>query len=604
MSNRNTLWSSIFVDELARVGLEAVCIAPGSRSTPLTLAFAKHGGIKVYSHLDERSASFFALGLALATQKPVALVCTSGTAAANFFPAIVEAHQSRVPLLVITADRPPELRYSGANQTIDQVKMYGDYALWSVEVALPEAQPPALAIRNLRTLVARAYGKANGLRKGVVHLNMPFRKPLEPTPVAHDALDIPADALARDDHAPYTDVASGYPALSEREMAEVVRLIQEHKRGVIVCGPAAPRHADFPAQILDLALSTGYPVLADAVSEVRFTAQHGRYPDVVWAAAYDTFLMKAPDALKDVEVVLRFGDVPTSAWLDQYLGAIRPKHHLLIKADGEWSDDNHTLTMLLQTDEAHFINTLGLLLKGAGTSQTEHNSDPAWTHLFHTLNAATWEGITQEMAHGAYFDGAAVYDVVDLMPDDSALFVGNSLPVRHLDQFGKPADKCIHVFANRGASGIDGNISTALGAGAGRSGKPLVAIVGDVTFYHDMNGLLAVARCGVPVTIVLLNNNGGGIFHRLPVKDFDPEFTDLFLTPHGLEFEPAARMYGLQYVRADDRESFRQAFSASVENSLNGVSTVIEVRTDARQDLARRGAIVAEVQRRIESITR
>src|SRR5690606_9090424 len=187
MSNRNVLWTDVFVDELARAGLKAVCIAPGSRSTPLTLAFARHGDIKIYAHLDERSAAFFALGLALASDEPVALVCTSGTAAANFFPAIVEAHMSRVPLLVITADRPPELRYSGANQTIDQIKMYGDYALWSVDAPLPEANPAALTIRSLRTLANRAYAKANGIRKGVVHINMPFRKPLEPIPVAGDA---------------------------------------------------------------------------------------------------------------------------------------------------------------------------------------------------------------------------------------------------------------------------------------------------------------------------------------------------------------------------------------------------------------------------------
>ncbi len=197
MANRNTLWANIFVDELSRAGLQAVCIAPGSRSTPLTLAFAQHGGIKIYTHLDERSAGFFALGLALASDAPVALLCTSGTAAANFFPAIIEAHMSRVPLIVITADRPPELRHSGANQTIDQVKMYGDQVLWSVDVGLPEANPPAIAIRNLRTLAARAYAKANGIRKGVVHINMPFRKPLEPVDVEGDAVEVPAGAEAR-----------------------------------------------------------------------------------------------------------------------------------------------------------------------------------------------------------------------------------------------------------------------------------------------------------------------------------------------------------------------------------------------------------------------
>src|SRR5579859_2713375 len=184
--NRNLLWAKGFVEELARGGLKAVCIAPGSRSTPLAIAFAEQPGIKVYSHIDERSASFFALGLALADDAPVAVLCSSGTATANFYPAIIEAHYSNVPLLILTADRSPELRHSGANQTIDQVKLYGDHVLWAVDVALPEAEPPALAVRNLRTLAARALATANGLSKGPVHLNFPFRKPLEPLPVERD----------------------------------------------------------------------------------------------------------------------------------------------------------------------------------------------------------------------------------------------------------------------------------------------------------------------------------------------------------------------------------------------------------------------------------
>jgi 2-succinyl-5-enolpyruvyl-6-hydroxy-3-cyclohexene-1-carboxylate synthase len=287
------------------------------------------------------------------------------------------------------------------------------------------------------------------------------------------------------------------------------------------------------------------------------------------------------------EVVIRFGNVPTSKWLNQYLTTIAPEFHLHIKHDGEWSDDSHLTTHFMQCDEKALIQTL------CGTLRT-NRQDTKWREQFCKVEKTTWRIMDDAIENSAFFDGAAVYDVVDLIPDDSLLFVGNSLPVRHLDQFGKPTSKRIGAYANRGASGIDGNISTALGMGAAHPDKPLVLIVGDVTFYHDMNGLLAVNRCGIPVTIVLLNNNGGGIFHRLPIKDFDPPFTDLFVTPHGLEYEHAARLYGLDYVRTDDRNTFREAFSESVTNRL---SRIIEIHTDAQNDLRRRNEIVEAVKR-------
>lgn len=575
MSNRNTLWANVFVDELARAGLKSVCIAPGSRSTPLTIAFARHGGIRIYAHLDERSAAFFALGLALASDEPVALVCTSGTAAANFFPAIVEAHMSRVPLIVLTADRPPELRYSGANQTIDQVKIYGDYALWAVDAGLPEAEPPAVAIRNLRTLSARAYAKANGIRKGVVHINMPFRKPLEPIEVAGDIVDVPRGAEARHGDRPYTQLRTtqATPAAIPADLHDI---IEAHPDGIIVAGINAHRSAQ--GLIPDIMQQTGYPLIADPVSGFRFGME-----GVI--GGYETFLKALH--IPRPEVIIRVGDVPVSSLLNQYVTTSQPAYYVHLSTDGEWSDDSHLITHLVTVGNRY------------GNQSTTFNRPTRLQTQMQQIEQHTWKIIDDKLSEGEYFDGAAVYDVVDLIPSESTLFVGNSLPVRLLDQFGKPQSKRIHVYASRGASGIDGNISTALGAGTARPDHPLVAIVGDITFYHDMNGLLAVQRNGVPVTIVLLNNNGGGIFHRLPVKDFEPEFTDLFVMPHGLEFEHAARMYGLEYVRADDRRAFRQAFSESVNKKL---SRVIEVRTDTTLDLQRRQEIMDAVKQRIAEL--
>lgn len=588
--NRNTLWATIFVDELARSGLKAVCAAPGSRHTPLMLAVAKHPDIKVYSHLDERSASFFALGLALASDEPVALICTSGTAGANMYPAIIEAHQSRVPLIVITADRPHELRHSGANQTIDQIKMFGDFVLWFVDLALPEAKPPALAIRNLRTTANRAFAKAGGIRKGVVHINMPFRKPLEPTEVEGDTIcaTMPQEAYGRSMTRAFTSMAAGYSIPYPTEVATLSAIVNRHTRGIIAIG----RSLDFGvlAAAGHIAEKASFPIFADPLSFARFE-RITKYKNHI-VSSYDTILQN--QKIASPSLVIQFGNLPTSKSLNDYLNGIgQNSEYIHISQDSEWANDNHSVT--------HFLS-LSEVQTAVEISQNIQPKEAHWLHTFQSMESITWQTIDHEIETGEYFDGAAVYDMVALIPDESTLFAGNSLPVRHLGQFGKPQNKRIYTYANRGASGIDGNISTALGAGAARPHKPLVAILGDITFYHDMNGLLAVHRCGVPVTIVLLNNGGGGIFNRLPIRDYEPEFTEYFLTSHGLDFSHAAKMYGLDFISIDvynegARQQFRQAFS---DRAGSGQSTIIEVRTDSRKDEARRQVIIVAVQERLK----
>jgi 2-succinyl-5-enolpyruvyl-6-hydroxy-3-cyclohexene-1-carboxylate synthase len=580
MANRNILWAEIFVDELARSGLKAVCAAPGSRHTPLMLAFAKHPNIKVYSHLDERSAAFFALGMAMAWDKPVALVCTSGSAGANYFPAIVEAHQSRVPLIVITADRPPELRHSGANQTIDQIKMFGDYALWFVDTALPEAKPSALAIRNLRSTANRAFATANGLRKGVVHINMPFSKPLEPTPNEGDVLEIPKGAEAREDGKPFSIISVG-GRMPSMEMTEIAEIFAEYSNGLVIASTNAEFVSRWPYENMSrFAEIMAYPLIAEPSSGCRFGFANS-------IGGYDSF-MRDMKAMPRPDVIVRFGDVPTSNWLNQYIAELQPRYYIHFSPSGVWADDSHLISHHFH---AEFSTNM--------MYQINRSTNTPYHQAFQSLESTTWQVIDHEIATGEYFDGAVVYDVVDLIPENSSLFAGNSLSVRHLDQFGKPNGKRIRAYANRGASGIDGNISTALGLGAANPERPLVAVVGDITLYHDMNGLLAVHRCGVPVTIVLLNNDGGGIFNRLPINKFEPEFTDYFLTPHGLDFSHAAKLYGLDYIVANTREEFRKAFAERVGGTQ---STIIEVQTDSRKDEARRQEIVKAVQAEIAKL--
>lgn len=583
--NRNTLWANTFVDELARSGLKAVCAAPGSRHTPLMLAFAKHPDIHVYSHLDERSASFFALGLALASDQPVALVCTSGTAGANMYPAIIEAHQSRVPLIVITADRPHELRHSGANQTIDQIKMFGNFVLWFVDMQLPEATPPAIAFRNLRTTANRAYATANGLRRGVVHLNFPFRKPLEPTKVEGDKVALPQEAHPRT-HAPtnveqYTwMIPQRASEIHQDDRTTLRRIFDDYTDGLVICGGGLRPIEAFA--ITAAAQQIGYPVIAETVSQAR----HGSSS----LGGYDFYLKNASKP----NLIIRFGDTPISQPINTFIRDANPEFFIQVSPDGSWSDDSHSVTHFISASIHHFTANMEVIGHSDSTLCTEYNA----------LEKTTWQTIDQEIETGEYFDGAVVYDVVGLIPDESTLFAGNSLPVRHLDQFGKPQNKRIYSYANRGASGIDGNISSALGAGAAHPDKPLVAIIGDVTFYHDMNGLLAVQRCGVPITIVLLNNDGGGIFNRLPINQYDPEFTEYFITSHGLDFSHAAKLYGLEYTCIDAyadgaRATFRKLFTERVSS---GESTIIEVRTESKRDEARRQEIVAAVGAALSNI--
>lgn len=580
--NPATLWAETVVGALVGAGLREVCVAPGSRSTALVLAFAAHADVTVYRHLDERSAGFFALGMALALDRPVALLSTSGTATANFFPAIIEARMAQVPLLALTADRPPELRHSGANQTIDQIRLYGEQVLWSVDVPLPEREPPDVALRNLRALMARAWARANGLPKGPVHLNFPFRKPFEPQ--KNDDEDIrswrPAD---RSEIEYLPRVVSGRPAPPEETVGEIASLIEEHERGLIVCGPRCPG-GDFPEAVTALSRRSGYPIVADALSGLRY----GPWVEETVVCGGDIRFLRGIGYLP--ELIIRFGAAPTSKALNAFLadGQFDVVH---VRGKGVWADESHRTSLFLQADETLTCRQL--------TGRLPERGETAWQQEIGAQEEAAQNALAAAL-NGAFFDGVVLRDVVELLPDGALLFVGNSLPVRHLDEFGAPRVQRLHVFANRGASGIDGNISTGLGIAAAR-GEPVTMVIGDVTFYHDMNGLLAAGTHDLDATIVLLNNGGGGIFRRLPVAQFEPPFTELFLTPHGLDFVHAARMYGFEHVRVEEGNSsellsngdaFRRHFAQAVAQPGR---RIIEVITDSARDDVRRREVMREV---------
>jgi len=564
-ANRNTLWASILVDELARGGLKAVSMAPGSRSTPLTLAFAKHPKVDVYVHGDERSAAFFALGMAQAGHRPVAVLCTSGTAAANFHPAVIEAFHAQVPLLVLTADRPHEQRHSGANQTIDQVKLYGDHVLWAVDVAPPEADPPDRVLRSLRTLAGRALFVTNGLRKGPVHLNVPLRKPLEPTPVKGDAPSrIDALGVTGRTGAAYTQLGRGTLQLSDGQLGRLKALCQIASQGLIVCGPRCPG-GGFAQALVALSKALGYPILADGLSGVRF-GPHVE-PGATVLGAHQTLLSVA--GLPDPQVVLRFGAMPVSAQLGRALERWAALRQLSISDDGLWTDATHSQSELLWADPEHACRALVDALGDPPSPTT------AWLTRWQAAEQTCWQRLGQR-CEGRFCEQTVVRDVVSQLPAGGRLFVSNSLPVRHLDQFVPPSPKPITVFANRGASGIDGIVSSAAGVCAWGDAAT-VLLTGDLAFYHDLNGLLVLKRYGLKLVVVLLNNDGGAIFRRLPISQFEPPFREMFVTPHGLDFTHAAQLYGLDYARATSREAFGQAYGQALASSG---STLIEVPFD------------------------
>ena len=582
--NRATLWGETLVGELSSAGVDAVCLAPGSRSTPLTLAFAAHDGVETFSHLDERSAAFFALGRARVTGQPTAVVCTSGTAAANFHPAVLEASESRVPLLALTADRPPELQDTGANQTTDQEKLYGDAVRWYR--TLPEPEADARKLRSLRVTADRAVAEATGTPPGPVHLNVPFRKPLEPTPVEGDvpsdlAETAPLGAGGRE--GPFVRTQRGESTPRAETVAELATAVEATDRGLLVTGPA---DAPTPSRdaLAGLAAATGFPVLADPLSGHRF-GPHTDQEGVTVCGGYDSYL-DADGAVPEPELVFRFGASPTSKTLRKYLAGTGARQ-VLVDPAGGWREAELTATDLVAADPDQVAEPLADAVDAPG--------DREYRHTFERLEEQYWDAVAGgagATARGtgdeaALFEGAILHTVAANAPSGTTLVVSNSMPVRDLDRFGKPRTAPVRVLGNRGVSGIDGVTSTALGAGSAADG-PLVLVIGDVAFYHDMNGLLALQRCDVDATIVLIDNDGGGIFHKLPIESFDPPFTEQFRTPHGLDFEPAGDIYEFGFERFDALGPFSERFVDAVGS---GGTTVLSVELDAERSHRRREAI-------------
>ncbi|MEA3301866.1 MAG: 2-succinyl-5-enolpyruvyl-6-hydroxy-3-cyclohexene-1-carboxylic-acid synthase [Pseudomonadota bacterium] len=522
----NLMWCDALLCGVQAAGVSDVVISPGSRNTPLIVAADRRAALRCHVQVDERCAAFFALGIARAQQRPVALVCTSGSAPANWHPAIIESDRDGIPLLLLSADRPWELQNNGANQSIDQLKLFGG----SVRGfhALPPAEASPQSRRQLMHLAVQAVHQSQWPDAGPVHINVPLREPLVPSGLF-----------------PEPAVFSGQPAhlrmpelcADERQLHAIAHQISGHP-GVIVCGGGIDSAA-FRSQVTALAKSCGVPIFADPLSGLRF----GEHELAQVSADYDSRLRDA-NLVADLQPhwILRFGAMPVSKRLQQFLQQSSAAQHILVDPTGRWSDPLHTTGEMVRATPESFCRLL---------RQQQLAAAPAeWLNLFITPDSNVEEFEVEEP-----LQQQIVEELISGLAANSILFCGNSLPIRYLDSYSGKHSKPLQIVANRGASGIDGNVSTLLGMAAesAKKGITVAALIGDLTLYHDMNGLLAAK--GLQAVILVLNNHGGGIFRQLPQSQL-PQFDRYWRTDTEIDLQKVADLYTLKFFRVEQGADF------------------------------------------------
>lgn len=575
--NVNMLWSSIIVETLSRLGLKTAIICPGSRSGPLAIAFAQHPDIEAIPVLDERSAAFFGVGIARRSGLPVVLVCTSGTAGANFYPAVIEAEASRVPLLLLTADRPPELRHCHAGQAIDQVKLYGQYPRWQVELALPSSTSDLLAY--LRQTCLHAWEQSQWPVPGPVHLNVPFRDPLAPI------ADPETESLSEN-----FDVDQFFSAVRPLSAVQTSLKLQTinaylHRwlscdRGIIIAGPAQPHDPEqYCVAVSQLAQMLGWPVLAEGLSPLRNWADCNS----LLISTYDLLLRNQIVAHQlQPQQVICIGELPTSKVLRKWLSQSRPQTWILDATD-------HNVDPLHGPSIPVRLSVEGLIA-AIPPSKTENCPQS-------TAYAKSWLRADQSVrtlihrtmqTQDELIESKVAWFLSQVLPPGTPLFIANSMPVRDMEYFWQPGSLHIQPYFNRGANGIDGTLSTALGVSHRQQGS--VLLTGDLALLHDTNGFLLRNHWQGHLTIVLINNEGGGIFQLLPIAAFDPPFEQFFRTPQRIDFEHLAVTYQVTWEQIESWAHLQQALKPLPESGLR----ILEVSCDCQNDTQWRRIIFKE----------
>ncbi|PMC36923.1 2-succinyl-5-enolpyruvyl-6-hydroxy-3-cyclohexene-1-carboxylic-acid synthase [Bacillus sp. UMB0899] len=551
-----TRFVASFVDELTRLGVKKAVISPGSRSTPLAMLMAEHPELSCYMNIDERSAGFFALGLAKENNRPVVLVCTSGTAAANYYPAIVEARYSRVPLIVLTADRPHELRDVGAPQAIDQIELYGSYPKWFVDVALPEETVGMY--RYVRTIAGRAVAASTTHPAGVVHLNFPFREPLIPNLGLSNLWEM------EDDRPSYLHTMQGMPELSTKQVQAIADIMKDVTKGLIICGEQNDK--SFISAVKELSRNLKYPILADPLSQLR--SGIGDKKGII--EGYDSILkdQEIMNVLKP-ELIIRFGPMPVSKPLMLMLKNNPDITQIIIDPSEEYRDPTLNAAHMVVCNHTAFCEDLSDII-GETYQNTYYDDWILSNNIFQDMMEHELENINE------LFEGKIVRELQHVLPNGSRLVVGNSMPIRDVDTFFRNTDKEIGVLANRGANGIDGVVSTALGISAA-STEPTFLLIGDLSFFHDLNGLLAAKMNDLDITIILVNNDGGGIFSFLPQSNEEKHFETLYGTPIGIDFSKVVEMYQGSYEKIKSWADLHTYFHDKW--SIKGLK-VVEIETN------------------------
>jgi 2-succinyl-5-enolpyruvyl-6-hydroxy-3-cyclohexene-1-carboxylate synthase len=568
-TNRNTALASAMAEEFARSGVRRAVLSPGSRSTPLAVALWREPSIEVTVVLDERSAGFFALGTALATREPAVVLCTSGSAAANLHPAVVEADEASVPMIVLTADRPPELRDIGAGQTIDQLKLYGDAVRWFCEVGTHDADDEGLL--HFRSIACRAHAAAAGdPRPGPVHLNVPWREPLAPISVEGQVTAMDPLALAGRGDEPLSAIEISTPRADEGLLDRLAERIEGVERGMIVVGRLPEAAVAEP--LVALAAAAGYPILAEPTSQLR----RGPHDRSLVISTYDHIARDRPASLRP-DLVVRAGDMPTSKPLRHWLSAIEDLGQVVLDPIGEWREPTRRADTVVRADPSAtaraLTERLGRLRPGASAVAGSPFAE-AWLEADRGVVRAV-DGRLEELEE---LSEPGVWCALGRgLRDGDSVLAASSMPVRDLETFLRPGPEGVRIASNRGANGIDGLVSTAAGLAAG-SGARTWAVLGDLALFHDLGGM-AIAKRLPDLRLIVIDNSGGGIFHFLPQAEAmeTEEFEALLGTPAGTDPAAAAELFGVPVaVPSDGRE---------LEGALAGDPRMIVVRTDRERNL-------------------
>ncbi len=563
--NINYLWSGLIIEELARNGAQRFCIAPGSRSTPLTISAAECEKAEKTVHFDERGLGFYALGISSGGKGPAVLISTSGTAVANFLPAVIEASKKKVPLILLTADRPPELRKTGALQTIEQPGIFGRYIKWDFDLPVPDINIKPEAVL---TTIDQAIFMATSGTPGPVHINCMFREPLAPEESGGEwrkRLDLNKKWVQCGD--PYTKYISPGDSFSTNDLKEIAEIVNRSKKGIIVAGKLKDNEGK---GVIELAEKLKWPIFPDLSSGLRLNNSTGSNIQY-----FDQVLLSDFAGEEKIDTILHLGGRITSKRYYQFIEKTNPDYYITVLNHPLRNDPLHIVSHRVRSSVAGFVNAvLPEILPGR---------DDVLVSKLRNASFVSEKIIEKFIIEKEKLNEIFISrEVSNVIRDGNALFLSNSMPVRDMDMYAVPNEKKLFISGNRGASGIDGVIASACGYSSSLN-TPLTLLIGDIAFLHDMNSLALIRNCRQQMIIVVINNNGGSIFSFLPVAEYKDNFEKYFLTPHGLNFEYAAEQFGIKYSRVTSKKEFSDEYRSSIEGTE---SVILEAVVDMDENIS------------------